>query len=73
MALDILCQHPAWNQQESQAATYSLLEMSVQRQTTLLAYLDSFMVVGIVCLVALPLVFLMKHDRNAIMGEVSAH
>lgn len=45
--------------------------MSVQRQTTLLAYLDSFMVVGIVCLVALPLVFLMKHDRNAIMGEGS--
>ncbi len=61
------------NPQESQAATYRLLEMSVQRQTTLLAYLDSFMVVGIVCLLAFPLVFLMKHDRNAIIGEVAAH
>jgi DHA2 family multidrug resistance protein len=58
---------------EAQASTFRILEMSVQRQTTLLAYLDSFMVVGVVCLAALPLVFLMKHNKNAVVGEVAAH
>jgi len=61
------------NATEAQAATYRMLEMSVQQQTTLLAYLDSFMVVGVVCLLALPFVFMMKHDKNAETGDFSAH
>jgi len=58
---------------ESQTATYRLLEMSVWKQTTVLAYLDSFMVVGVVCLLALPFVFMMKHDKNTIDSDVSVH
>lgn len=58
---------------EAQIGAYRLLEMSVQKQTTLLAYLDSFMVVGVVCILALPFVFMMKHDKNSVIGEVLAH
>ena len=49
---------------EAQSMAYKVLDLSVMKQTALLGYLDSFFVVGLACLVILPLLFLMKHNKK---------
>lgn len=41
---------------------------SVQQQATTIAYTDAFWVLGVTCLVALPLVFLMKPNKPGAGG-----
>lgn len=49
---------------EAQSMAYKILDLSVMKQTTILGYLDSFWIIGVACLVILPLLFLMKHSKN---------
>jgi DHA2 family multidrug resistance protein len=50
---------------------YALVEAAVQRQATMLAYLDDFRLLGICILVMVPLVFLMKKGRPG--GGIAIH
>lgn len=45
---------------QAQAAVYKLIDVSVIKQTVLLSYLDAFQMVGITCVIVIPLVFFMK-------------
>ncbi len=56
--------------QEAQTMAYKIMDLSVLKQTMLLGYLDSFSVVGAACLVVLPLLFLIKHNKKK-EGETS--
>jgi len=49
---------------EAQTMAYKIMDVSVFKQTAILGYLDSFYVVGIACIVILPLLLLMKHNKN---------
>jgi DHA2 family multidrug resistance protein len=49
---------------------YALIEATVQRQATMLAYLDDFRLLGIAILAMVPLVFLMKKGRP---GGIAVH
>ncbi len=49
---------------------YALIEAAVQRQATMLSYLDNFQILGIAILALLPLVFLVKKGKP---GAVAAH
>src|SRR6202041_25727 len=50
---------------------YALVEATVQRQATMLAYLDDFRLLGICILVMVPLVFLMKKGKSG--GGIAVH
>jgi MFS transporter, DHA2 family, multidrug resistance protein len=50
---------------------YALIEGTVQRQATMLAYLDDFRLLGISILCMVPLVFLMKKSRPG--GGIAVH
>jgi len=50
---------------------YALIEGTVQRQATMLAYLDDFRLIGIAILAMVPLVFLMKKGRPG--GGIAVH
>jgi len=49
---------------EAQSMAYQVMDFSVTKQTAILGYLDSFFVVGLACCIVLPLLFLMKHNKN---------
>jgi MFS transporter, DHA2 family, multidrug resistance protein len=49
---------------------YALIEGTVQRQATMLAYLDDFRLLGFAILAMIPLVFLMKKGRP---GQIAVH
>jgi DHA2 family multidrug resistance protein len=50
---------------------YALIEGTVQRQATMLAYIDDFWLLGVVILAMIPTVFLMKKSRPG--GEIAVH
>jgi MFS transporter, DHA2 family, multidrug resistance protein len=50
---------------------YALIENTVQRQATMLAYLDDFRLLAIAILLMVPLVFLMKKGRPG--GGMAVH
>ncbi len=49
---------------------YALIEATVQRQATMLSYLDNFQILGIAILALLPLVFLVKKGKP---GAIAVH
>ena len=60
-------------QQEAQTMALKVLDFSVFQQTSILGYLDSFHVVGLACIIVLPLLFLMKHDKHAKTDTSAVH
>ncbi len=50
---------------------YALIEGTLQRQATMLAYIDDFWMLGIAILLMIPTVFLMKKSRPG--GDVAVH
>jgi DHA2 family multidrug resistance protein len=50
---------------------YGLVNGMIERQATMMAYIDNFFVLGIACILIIPLVFLMKKARPG--GELHAH
>jgi len=50
---------------------YALLQGSVFRQASMLAYIDNFWLLGVAILAMVPMVFLMKRPRSG--GEIAVH
>jgi DHA2 family multidrug resistance protein len=50
---------------------YALIEGTVQRQATMLAYIDNFRLLGFAILAMVPLVFLMKKSKPG--GGIAVH
>jgi DHA2 family multidrug resistance protein len=50
---------------------YGLLQSSVQRQASMLSYIDNFRILAIVSLCLIPLVFLVKKPRRG--GDIPVH
>jgi DHA2 family multidrug resistance protein len=50
---------------------YALLQSNVQRQASMLSYIDNFRILAIVSLCLIPLVFLIKKPRKG--GEMAVH
>jgi DHA2 family multidrug resistance protein len=50
---------------------YALIQGTVQRQATMLAYIDCFWFLGVAILVMIPMVFLMKKSRPG--GGIAVH
>jgi DHA2 family multidrug resistance protein len=50
---------------------YALIQGTLQRQATMLAYIDNFWMLGAAILLMVPTVFLMKKSRPG--GEVAVH
>ncbi|MFY9743371.1 MAG: DHA2 family efflux MFS transporter permease subunit [Candidatus Sulfotelmatobacter sp.] len=49
---------------------YALIESTVQRQATMLSYIDNFQILGLSILALIPLVFLVKKGRP---GQIAVH
>jgi len=49
---------------------YSLINGTVQRQATMLSYIDNFWILGVSILALIPLVFLVKKGRP---GAIAVH
>jgi len=56
---------------EAMHRAYALLQGSVLRQASMLAYIDNFWLLGVAILVMVPLVFLMKRPRTG--GAIAVH
>jgi DHA2 family multidrug resistance protein len=56
---------------DAQKQAYAMVQNTVQRQATMLAYLDNFHILGYVILAMIPTVFLMKKTRSA--GGMAVH
>ena len=56
---------------DAQRQAYALIENAVQRQATMLSYLDNFHILGYAILAMLPMVFLMKKTRSG--GGMAVH
>ena len=52
---------------------YGLIYQDLVRQATLMAFVDNFRIVGISCLVIIPVVFLFKKVRTQGNTAISAH
>jgi len=50
---------------------YAVIGGMVARQSTLLAYIDNFQALGLICLALVPLTFFMKRPRTG--GPIAAH
>ena len=55
----------------AQQHAYALLQANVVRQSTMLAYIDNFWVLGVVILCLIPFAFLIKNTKPG--GEIVAH
>jgi MFS transporter, DHA2 family, multidrug resistance protein len=55
----------------AQQQAYAMIQSNVIRQSTMLAYIDNFRVLGIVIFCLIPLVFLIKKTKKG--GEIVAH
>jgi MFS transporter, DHA2 family, multidrug resistance protein len=51
--------------------SYALLQFNVQRQATMLSYIDNFHILAIVSLCLIPMVFLIKKPRKG--GKIAVH
>ena len=56
---------------DAQKQAYAMVQNNVQRQATMLAYLDNFHILGYVILAMIPTVFLMKRARSS--GGLAVH
>jgi MFS transporter, DHA2 family, multidrug resistance protein len=56
---------------DAQRQAYALIQNSVQRQATMLSYLDNFHMLGYAILAMIPMVFLMKKTRSS--GGMAVH
>jgi hypothetical protein len=45
---------------------YKVMDMSVWKQTAVLGYLDSFIIVGLACCAVLPLLLFMKNKKSSL-------
>ncbi len=59
------------NPVDAQRQAYAMIQGTVQRQATMLAYIDNFQILGYVILAMIPTVFLMKRTRSS--GEMAVH
>jgi DHA2 family multidrug resistance protein len=50
---------------------YALIQSTVQRQATMLAYIDCFWFLGVAIMCMIPMVFLMKKSRPG--GGIAVH
>jgi DHA2 family multidrug resistance protein len=55
----------------AQQHAYAMLQANVIRQSTMLAYIDNFWVLGVVIACLVPFVFLIKKAKLA--GEIAVH
>jgi DHA2 family multidrug resistance protein len=56
---------------DAQRQAYGVLQNTVQRQATMLAYLDNFHILGYVILAMIPTLLLMKKTRSS--GGMAVH
>jgi DHA2 family multidrug resistance protein len=56
---------------DAQRQAYALVQNIVQRQATMLSYLDNFHILGYAILAMIPMVFLMKPTRST--GGMAVH
>ncbi|HST12055.1 MAG TPA: DHA2 family efflux MFS transporter permease subunit [Terriglobales bacterium] len=56
---------------DAQRQAYAMIQNSVQRQATMLSYLDNFHMLGYAILAMIPMVFLMKKTRSS--GGMAVH
>jgi len=56
---------------EATQQAYALLQGTVQRQATMLAYIDCFWLLGVAIMAMIPMVFLMKKSRPG--GGLAVH
>lgn len=68
-------QSQGYDVQRARLAAYSLLEETVQRQSTLLSYMDVFLWVGTLFLACVPLVliFVKRSERKSGAADMAAH
>jgi len=59
------------NSADAQKQAYGVVQNMVQRQATMLAYIDNFYLLGFVILAMVPMVFLMKKTKSS--GEMAVH
>jgi DHA2 family multidrug resistance protein len=55
---------------EAQQKAYALMKSTVERQATMLAYIDNFWLLGCAIAAMIPFVFLMKRPKA---GEIAVH
>jgi MFS transporter, DHA2 family, multidrug resistance protein len=56
---------------DAQRQAYAVIQGTVQRQATMLAYIDNFHILGYAILAMLPVVFIMKRTKSS--GEMAVH
>jgi DHA2 family multidrug resistance protein len=56
---------------DAQRQAYAMIQNAVQRQATMLSYLDNFHILGYAILAMIPMVFLMKRTRSS--GGMAVH
>src|SRR5215510_7046237 len=56
---------------DAQRQAYAVIQANVQRQATMLAYIDNFHILGFAILAMLPMLFLMKRTKSS--GEMAVH
>jgi DHA2 family multidrug resistance protein len=56
---------------DAQRQAYAMIQNAVQRQATMLSYLDNFHMLGYAILAMIPMVFLMKRTRST--GGMAVH
>jgi DHA2 family multidrug resistance protein len=56
---------------DAQRQAYAMIQNTVQRQATMLSYLDNFHILGYAILAMIPMVFLMKRTRSS--GGMAVH
>ena len=59
------------SQPDAQKQAYAVIQGTVQRQATMLAYIDNFQILGYAILAMVPMVFLMKKTKSS--GEMAVH
>src|SRR5215472_6677520 len=55
----------------TQKPAYDIIQGTIQRQATMLAYIDNFYILGLAILAMVPMVFLMKKTKSS--GEMAVH
>jgi DHA2 family multidrug resistance protein len=58
---------------EALKKAYQILDYSVMKQSTVLAYMDVFMYLGILFLCCIPIIFLIKKGKNKIDPAEAMH
>jgi DHA2 family multidrug resistance protein len=59
------------NLADARQQAYGVVQNMVERQATMLAYIDNFQILGYIILAMIPLVFLMKRTKAG--GEMAVH